>query len=284
MDDKISKISGSKPLALLQELKKKKILPLAKHDKQFPDLVAKAVISGKVRIVRPKNCPPHHLASYYSVSNTLALCGRQEKPDIESLVHELYHAYQDAIKYPGKTESEMEAAALLIALKYVAHTLGIKDASAKNEQKLLQYAFRNRSWFLGHDPAQLKGLLEAVTTTKKAVWERELKNTAHFHRLNKCLNEVMSSLMGRNFRRGRDGSFIIDFRLEARRKIVTLTLSKSEVSTLFEMLNSTKNIKDAYELNNLVGNFVKYWEKIAERFTLQLSEMDNNFTPMDGVN
>lgn len=167
---------------LLDEIKKKEIFP--PQEDGFPDIVKREINNGHIKIIVSYEPSPHGESGAYNPRTNTLVVFWKNATDINSmpsslkitLIHELFHAYQDSAKKNISKSSELEGAAYLLEARYCLMSKGINFPYSAAFQVLTD----EKGWFLDYSRERLSKLIIGALSNDIKVWEKESKDTGAF--------------------------------------------------------------------------------------------------------
>jgi hypothetical protein len=248
-------------ISILNEVKKTNLSLPSSVDSGFPALVAREIQSGNIKVRQPEMMEdPTIAASYNAESNTLSTNrrlgsdpARMSLDEKKILVHELYHSYQDIKALPLRTTSSIEGPAVLVAIRYLLYSEGIRTSNFMAESVLNDTA--TPDWYMVLSQEKRRQLISYSLTNDPKVWEKGCAEVGLQYVKIGIFFENIAPAVKQYILKQQRGP--LTFRTTD--KNVTMVLSEKDVVKIALAVSSASLESDEASRERIVGDIVDYW-------------------------
>gem|GEM_PF-3961298 len=265
---------------LLNEVKKLDLRSPSPADSGFPDKMIRHVQKGDIKIVPMPGNFAGMGGAYDAASNTLFY--KEFGPEFnKALVHELYHAYQDAMVLPLTKASEVEGPAILISIRYFLYSKGYRTPNFMAEHALLQTA--NPDWYKVLTPEKISKLVEYALTNDAQVWEKGSMEMGDLYVRIGVLEDYVLSAVYLYVKSGATGPLEIPLK-EGGKKLVLSEKDVIKLGLLHAQMLFAEMRMDWTEMAIAQTKLHSLWlDEISVKHLDVISDFDANSKVLDGV-
>lgn len=250
-------------LQVLDEIRSNGTLPpISARDIRFPLLVDNKIRRGALYIEMGER-PPHIYAEYSPTTNTIVInsvFGQNPLLQKEAILHELYHAHQDAIQLRVYTLSEAEGPAYLLSIKYLLHALGYRQANQAAEDDLMSLLINQENWLSTFTPEQFSVIVLAALTQDRTMWDLHAIAIGRTYVKIKLLTETILPMLRETPQTGSLPSLApFPLRLGNNGTTIQININPERAHNLITMATDCDRAETPAEIQRTLSILYQYW-------------------------